>query len=222
MTPVWAATWKTESAEVSTIQAPVLSCSGPSSSMICVPEAGLLPMTPRPVSSWNRRKIQSGKPSGYVGKGSRRVSPIISQCPASVALAAESSTMSPCEARGEGSAGTPSISTTLPRPSPWMLGRVFAPSSPKSAASGASPAPTPSSTTTTALPPMLLLSLYPTGGRGRHCGPLCVLEHIPSPLEPILAGPYPPGHPRYDRVTAGLEREDVVPEEPRVREATGD
>src|SRR3712207_3290308 len=77
--------------------------------------------------------------------------------------------MSPWEARGDASAGTPSISTTLPRPKARRFGtsrpptalavltRVLAPSSPKSAASGASPAPTPSRTTTTALRPIILL-----------------------------------------------------------------
>src|SRR3712207_9583966 len=78
--------------------------------------------------------------------------------------------MSPWEAQGEASGGTPSISSRLPRPSFWRFGtsrpptaravlaRVLAPSSPNSAASGAWPAPTPSRTTTMALRPMTLLS----------------------------------------------------------------
>ena len=37
--------------------------------MIWVPEAGLFPMIPRPVSFSKRRSISSGKPSGYVGSG---------------------------------------------------------------------------------------------------------------------------------------------------------
>src|SRR5215212_7958922 len=209
--------------------------------MISVPEAGLFPMTPRPVSSSKRRTIQSGKPSGYVGNGSSRIKPIISQWPASVALAADSSTMSPCEAPGEPSGGTPSISVTLPRPSLRRLGRsrpptafavlprVLAPSSPKSAASGASPTPTPSRTTTTVLRSMLLLFSADrrTSDRGAGASPypfllwLCVLERKTCPPDYILAGPDAPDHQCCDRVTAGEERKDTLAEL-RVRQATAE
>src|SRR5215216_528721 len=95
--------------------------------------------------------------------------PIISQCPARVAFAAERSSMRPYEAFGEATGGVPSIFTALPSPKERRCGssrpptrravleRVFAPSSPNSAASGASPAPTPSRTMIAVLRPTSLL-----------------------------------------------------------------
>ena len=60
----WAATWKTESAEVYTIHFPVFWCSSPSSWMISVPLAGLLPSTPRPVRFMKLSITSSGNPYG--------------------------------------------------------------------------------------------------------------------------------------------------------------
>src|SRR5918993_2582376 len=108
--------------------------------------------------------------------------------------------MSPGEAPGEPSDGTPSISVTLPRPSLWRLGRsrpptafavlprVLAPSSPKSAASGASPAPTPSRTTTTVLRSILLLF---SADRRTDASPYPVFALIMCPVAQNLSpGPH--------------------------------
>src|SRR5437667_85716 len=65
-----AAIWKTESAEVYTIHFPVRWCSLPSSAMIAVPEAALLPNQPRPVRRANSSSRVVGKPFGYVRNGS--------------------------------------------------------------------------------------------------------------------------------------------------------
>ena len=47
--------------------------------MISVPEAGLLPSTPRPVRFMNGSITSSGKPYGYVGNGVGVTTPISSQ-----------------------------------------------------------------------------------------------------------------------------------------------
>ena len=64
ITASWAAIWNTLSAEVYTISLPVLRCSAPSSSMMAVPEAGLLPMVPMPVSASKASITSGGKPLG--------------------------------------------------------------------------------------------------------------------------------------------------------------
>ena len=47
--------------------------------MISVPDAGLFPMTPRPVWFMNGSMTSSGKPCGYVGNAVGVTTPIISQ-----------------------------------------------------------------------------------------------------------------------------------------------
>src|SRR5262245_46423459 len=128
--------------------------------MISVPEAGLLPRTPRPVWFMNGSITSSGKPCGYVGNAVGVTTPIISQCPVVVSLPLERSIRRPATAGAPGCGGQPSSGRTFPRPSASRLGRsrpptalavlprVFEPSSPYSPASGNSPAPTASSTMT--------------------------------------------------------------------------
>jgi len=60
------------------MSAPVRMCSGPSSSMIAVPDAALFPRTPRPVRRENSAMISDEKPSGNTGKGRSSTMPIIS------------------------------------------------------------------------------------------------------------------------------------------------
>ena len=90
-----AAIWNTLSADVYTISLPVRMCSTPSSSIICVPDAALLPITPMPVSRSNASISSCGKPFGNVGKGSFSVSPAISQWPEVVSLPAAHSVIVP-------------------------------------------------------------------------------------------------------------------------------
>src|SRR6187551_3481702 len=130
--------------------------------MISVPDAGLLPSTPRPVWFMNGSMTSSGKPCGYVGNAVGVTTPIISQCPVVVSLPFERSSSRPATAGAPGCGGQPSSSITFPRPSASRFGRsspptaratlpsVSDPSSPQSAASGSSPAPTASSTMTQA------------------------------------------------------------------------
>src|SRR5512144_2088092 len=130
--------------------------------MISVPDAGLLPITPRPVRFMNGSITSSGKPYGYVGNGVGVTTPINSQWPAVVSFPFERSSRRPATAGAYGCGGHPSRGSTLPRPSASRFGRsspptaratlprVSEPSSPKSAASGSSPAPTASSTITQA------------------------------------------------------------------------
>ena len=145
-----------------TIHLPVRWCSSPSSWMISVPDAGLLPSTPRPVRFMNGSITSSGNPYGYVGKAVGVTTPISSQWPAVVSFPFERSTRRPATAGAYGWGGQPSSGSTFPRPSASRFGRsspptaretlpsVSEPSSPQSAASGSSPAPTASRTITQA------------------------------------------------------------------------
>src|SRR6188768_3684250 len=128
--------------------------------MISVPDAGLLPSTPRPVWFMNGSMTSSGKPCGYVGNAVGVTTPMSSQWPVVVSLPFERSTRRPAMAGAPGCGGQPSSGMTFPRPRASRLGRsrpptalavlpsVFEPSSPYSDASGNSPAPTASSTMT--------------------------------------------------------------------------
>src|SRR4051794_7529788 len=128
--------------------------------MISVPDAGLLPSTPRPVWCMNGSITSNGKPCGYVGIGCGVTTPISSQCPVMVSLPLERSSSRPATAGAPGCGGQPSSGATLPRPRASRLGRsspptaratfpsVLDPSSPNLSASGSAPAPTPSSTMT--------------------------------------------------------------------------
>src|SRR5688572_9017031 len=145
--------------------------------MISVPDAGLLPITPRPVWFMNGSMTSSGNPCGYVGNGVGVTTPIISQCPVVVSLPFERSSSLPATAGAPGCGGQPSRGITLPSPSASRLGRsrpptaravlprVFEPSSPYSPASGNSPAPTASSTITHARGTALFYGGF--GGRPR-------------------------------------------------------
>ena len=146
--------------------------------MISVPDAGLLPITPRPVWFMNGSITSSGKPCGYVGNAVGVTTPIISQCPVVVSFPFERSTSRPATAGAPGCGGQPSSGITFPSPSASRLGRsrpptalavlprVFEPSSPYSPASGNSPAPTASSTMTHARGTALFY-----GGFGRRPRP---------------------------------------------------
>ena len=63
--------------------------------MISVPDAGLLPSTPRPVRFMNGSITSSGKPCGYVGNAVGVTTPIISQWPVVVSLPFERSSSRP-------------------------------------------------------------------------------------------------------------------------------
>jgi hypothetical protein len=140
------------------MSAPERSCSAPSSSMMAVPDAPLLPMRPRPAARASGSVIRAGNPRGNVSNGTSVTSPAISQCPVMVSLPADASTMLPYAPSGAATAGTPAICVTCPNPSaprfgnaspPIALARfpsVSAAASPYSAASGAPPHPTPSAT----------------------------------------------------------------------------
>src|SRR5688572_31940565 len=130
--------------------------------MTSVPEAGLLPRMPRPVRFMNGSITSSGKPYGYVGNAVGVTTPISSQWPAVVSFPFERSTSRPATAGAYGWGGHPSSGSTFPSPSASRFGRsspptardrfpsVSDPSSPQSAASGSSPAPTASRTMTQA------------------------------------------------------------------------
>jgi len=62
-----AAICNTESADVYRISAPVATCSAPSSSMMAVPEAVLLPSSLRPDAASRADVIAGGNPLGNVG-----------------------------------------------------------------------------------------------------------------------------------------------------------
>ena len=131
--------------------------------MISVPLAGTFPRTPRPVWFMNGSITSSGNPCGYVGIASGVRIPISSQCPVVVSLPRDRSSSLPATAGAPGWGGHPSSGSTLPSPRASSVGRsspptalptfpsVSEPSSPKSTASGSSPAPTASSTITHAL-----------------------------------------------------------------------
>ena len=77
--------------------------------MIAVPEAVLLPSSPRPAAARSASVIAGGKPCGKVGIASSVTSPAISQCPVMVSLPAEASRIAPQAPRGAATAGTPAI-----------------------------------------------------------------------------------------------------------------
>ena len=130
--------------------------------MISVPDAGLLPITPRPVRCMNGSITSCGKPCGYSGNACAVTIPISSQWPAVVSFPLERSISRPAIACAAGCGGHPSSGSTLPSPSASRFGRsspptaratlprVSEPSSPYWSASGNAPAPTASSTITQA------------------------------------------------------------------------
>src|SRR5829696_8582630 len=140
--------------------------------MISVPDAALLPSTPRPVRCMNGSITSCGKPCGYVGIAVGVTTPISSQWPVVVSFPFERSSSRPATAGAPGCGGQPSSSITFPSPSASSAGRsrpptaratlpsVFDPSSPNEAASGNSPAPTASSTITQARGTWLLYGAH--------------------------------------------------------------
>ncbi len=90
--------------------------------MISVPEAGTLPITPRPVASANASTTSGGKPSGYVGMGSGVTMPISSQWPMVVSLPAERVVRRPTIDGGASAGGQPSSGMMLPSPSSCRCG----------------------------------------------------------------------------------------------------
>ena len=68
--------------------------------MICVPDAALLPSTPRPVRRENSAMISGAKPPGNVGNARSITMPIISQCPVTESFPADASAMRPIAAVG--------------------------------------------------------------------------------------------------------------------------
>src|SRR5688500_1828448 len=127
-------------------------CSAPSRSIISVPEATTLPRVPRPMRRSNSVMSCGGNPAGNVGNGRSSTTPIISQCPVTESLPADTSAIRPCAPRG-GPGGEPASGARRSRPSDRsvgsfsgtcraMLPRVLLPSSPYAAASGSAPIPT--------------------------------------------------------------------------------
>ena len=125
--------------------------------MTSVPEYGLLTITPLPVFSEKALIISLGNPFGYVGSGFGDTSPAISQCPIIVSLPIERSMHLPTAASGDAEVPSEDSPSIFPIPILTRLGiessgedarvpSVFAPTSPKSPASGRYPAPTLSST----------------------------------------------------------------------------
>ena len=136
-------------------------CSAPSSSMMSVPDAALLPITPRPVILEKSAMMPGGNPCGKTGNGRASTTPIISQWPVTESLPAEASAIRPTAPVALPAGGAPPNITTRSRPSARSVGTrsgtrramwpsVSLPSSPYCAASGSSPMPAPSSTITMA------------------------------------------------------------------------
>src|SRR5215210_521744 len=160
--------------------------------MISVPDAVLLPRTPRPVLCMNGSITSCGKPWANVGIAVGVTTPISSQCPVVVSLPFERSSSLPATAGAPGWGGQPSSGITFPRPSASSAGRsspptaratlpsVFDPSSPNEAASGNSPAPTASSTITQARGTRLFYGAH--GHRPRPARPHCVHRRHPRHL----------------------------------------
>ena len=95
--------------------------------MIAVPEAVLLPMSPRPAAARSASVISGGKPLGKVGSASVVTRPAISQCPVMVSLPAEASRIAPQAPRGAAAAGTPAMAVRWPSPSAPRFGSVSPP-----------------------------------------------------------------------------------------------
>ncbi len=138
---------------------PVRRCSAPSSSRITVPDAALLPSTPRPVRRENSASSSAGKAaadrSRTASAAPARTAPSGRSCcpsPDSPAPRCRAPPSAPAPAprrgsahsdparvaRGSGSVSPPTARATLPR--------VSLPASPYAAVSGAGPHPRPSST----------------------------------------------------------------------------
>src|SRR5258706_4833482 len=190
-------------------------CSGPSSSMIAVPDAALLPSTPRPVCRENSARISFENPFGNVGNARSSTMPIISQWPVTESLPAEASAMRPHATVRIADCGLRialPIAPTRSSPSArsvgtssgtclWMLPSVLLPWSPYAPASGSSPTPTLSITITmTRLKNATLLVREVVGHRLRcanrgdgvledHVVRARVFEHEREPLE-VLDAPF--------------------------------
>ena len=114
-------------------------------------------MTFLPTAFSKASMTSKGKPSGYVGMGLSEIIPLISQCPVVVSFPRLSSRRRAIVAQGFLTDVTEETPSIFPKPSvvkfgifsfpvAAMLLSVFAPTSPKSQASGASPIPKESST----------------------------------------------------------------------------
>src|SRR5262245_5396979 len=139
--------------------------------MMAVPDAALLPSTPRPVCRENSSRMSFENPSGNTGNARSRTMPIISQCPVTESFPGDASAILP------NAPGVRPVSDTCLTPVPVsltplrhprrsrprarsvgsfsgicrsMLPIVLLPSSPYAGASGSSPMPTPSMTMTMA------------------------------------------------------------------------
>jgi hypothetical protein len=89
-----AAIWSTESAEVYRIGFPVRKCSGPRSSMICVPLAGKLPRNVT-FASRSIADTNSGGKCSNSPNGSSSITPANSQCPVVLSFPADRSHIIP-------------------------------------------------------------------------------------------------------------------------------
>ena len=81
-------------------EAPVCMCWTPSSSMMAVPDAVLLPSKPRPAAAASAVMIAGGKPFGNVAIAVSVTRPAISQWPVMVSLPADASRIAPQAPRG--------------------------------------------------------------------------------------------------------------------------
>ncbi len=173
---------------------PVFTCSSPSTLMISVPDAGMLPRIPgTEVSRINLSITDGGNPFGYVGNAWSKMIPAISQCPVVVSLPLERSAHRPYEPRSWSNGGTPCSGRIFPRPYRCRLGsrtvrdsriwpRVSAPASPHSGASGIAPIPAPSRTISSTRWKLLERGMQEAivserNNRRAHGLPLCLLFH---------------------------------------------
>ena len=93
--------------------------------MIAVPDAALLPSTPRPVCRENSARSSRENPFGNTGNARSSTMPIISQCPVTESLPDDASAMRPTAVGtldAAASAGAVPSAATRPRPSARSVG----------------------------------------------------------------------------------------------------
>src|SRR5205823_12569499 len=94
----------------------------PSSAMVRVPEAGVLPNHPRPVRLAKSSSSDVGNPFGYVGNGCFRTTPQISQCPVVESLPCERGSATPYAALGLTPGASPGMDRHFPNPNRSRFG----------------------------------------------------------------------------------------------------
>src|SRR3972149_5961193 len=95
--------------------------------MISVPDAGLFPITPRPVRFMNGSITSNGKPCGYVGNDVAVTTPISSPWPAVVSLPFERATRRPPTPGAARGGRPPGRRPAVPGPERLEVGQVEPP-----------------------------------------------------------------------------------------------